>query len=149
LNFKEFFGFGRKYFSLGLFFRNLQMDSDTSTTASATSAEKYKNIVSDQSLNWLSIVTCSEQLLQLAYQKNWPTLLEMHAQRDVLLESFFKDAIAADLVDNIRSDIQIIQQRDEEIIRLVKNNQQQIGDESQQLHAMKKRITSYLSAEGK
>ena len=125
------------------------MDSNISTRASAASAEEYKNIVSDQSVKWHAILSCSEQLLQLAYQKNWPALLELHAQRDVLLDNFFKDAIAEDLVDSIRSDIQIIQQRDEEIIRLVKNNQQQIGDESQQLHAMKKRITSYLSAEGK
>lgn len=125
------------------------MDSDTSTTASATSAEEYKNTVSDQSVKWHSILTFSEQLLQLAYQKNWPALLEMHSQRDELLDILFKDAIAADLVDIIRSDIQTIQQQDEEIIRLVKNNQQQIGDESQQLHAMKKRINSYLSAEGK
>jgi succinate dehydrogenase flavin-adding protein (antitoxin of CptAB toxin-antitoxin module) len=125
------------------------MDSNTSTRASAAGAEEYKNIVSDQSVKWHSILNCSEQLLQLAYQKNWPALLELHAQRDVLLDNFFKDAIAEDLVDSIRSDIQIMQQRDEEVIRLVKNNQQQIGDESQQLHAMKKRITSYLSAEGK
>jgi succinate dehydrogenase flavin-adding protein (antitoxin of CptAB toxin-antitoxin module) len=125
------------------------MDSNTSTTASAKSPEQYINTVSDQSFKWKSILICSEQLLQLAYQKNWPALLEMHLQRDVLLDNFFKDAIAADLVDSIRADIQIIQQRDEEIIQMVKNNQQQLGDESHQLHTMKKRLSSYLSAEGK
>jgi hypothetical protein len=67
----------------------------------------------------------------------------------VLLENFFNQEIEKDIVENIRIDIIAIQRRDEEIVRLVKNNQQQLGGESQQLQAMKKRISSYLSAEGK
>jgi len=125
------------------------MHSDQSNHSSSGNAESYNNTIEDQLVSWRSIVACSDRLLQLAYQKNWQALLDLHAHRDVLLETFFNQAIAEDIVENIRIDIIAIQRRDEEIVRLVKNNQQQLGDESQQLHAMKKRISSYLSAEGK
>jgi succinate dehydrogenase flavin-adding protein (antitoxin of CptAB toxin-antitoxin module) len=125
------------------------MHSDQSNHSSFNKAESYNNTIEDQLVSWISIVACSDRLLQLAYQKNWQSLLDLHAHRDVLLENFFNQEIEKDIVENIRIDIVAIQRRDEEIVRLVKNNQQQLGGESQQLQAMKKRISSYLSAEGK
>ncbi|MDP3517449.1 MAG: flagellar protein FliT [Pseudohongiella sp.] len=124
------------------------MCSDSTETTDGISSDTYKNILSDHKVKWQAILTCSEQLLQLAYQKNWPALIELHKQRDDLLDTFFRNAIAEGLIDKIKEDILIIKERDEEIVRLVKNNQQQLGDESQQLLAMKKRINSYLSAGG-
>lgn len=124
------------------------MCSDKTTDNSSGNTEYYNNIIEDQLVSWRSIATYSDQLLQLAYQKNWPALLDLHAHRDMLLEKFFNQAIAQDIIEKIRNDILTIQKSDEEIVRLVKNNQQQLGGESQQLHAMKKRISSYLSAEG-
>lgn len=125
------------------------MCSDQSKHSSSDNAESYNNTIEDQLVSWISIVECSDRLLQLAYQKNWQALLDLHAHRDVLLETFFNQEITEDIVEKIRTDIIAIQKNDEEIVQLVKNNQQQLGDESQQLHAMKKRISSYLSAEGK
>ncbi len=124
------------------------MCSDKTTDNSSGNAEYYNNTIEDQLVSWRSIATFSDQLLQLAYQKNWPALMDLHAHRDRLLENFFNQAIAQDIIEKIRNDILTIQKSDEEIVRLVKNNQQQLGGESQQLHAMKKRISSYLSAEG-
>ncbi|MDP2286249.1 MAG: hypothetical protein Q8L06_19085 [Pseudohongiella sp.] len=124
------------------------MCSDRTKKADGISSDTYRNILSDHTVKWQSILAFSEQLLQLAYQKNWPALIELHKHRDHLLDTFFRDAIAEGLIDKIKEDILIITERDEEIVRLVKNNQQQLGDESQQLLAMKKRINSYLSAGG-
>ena len=124
------------------------MCSDSTKSADGIISEKHINIVSDHIVKWNAILTCSEQLLQLAYQKNWPALIELHKNRDDLLDSFFRDAIAEELIDKIKEDILTIKEHDEEIVRLVKYNQQQLGDESQQLLAMKKRITGYLSAGG-
>ena len=122
------------------------MSSESGKAATGNNTTLYKNTISNQTVKWEEILSLSTQLLQLAYQKNWPSLLDLHKKRDDLLDSFFKEAIAEDIVDTIRNDILTIKNQDEEIVRLVKNNQQQLGDESQQLHAMKKRINSYLSA---
>jgi hypothetical protein len=124
------------------------MCSDSTKTAEGINSDTYKSILYNHTVKWQTILTCSEQLLQLAYQKNWPALIELHKHRDDLLDTFFRDAIAEGLIDKIKQDILVIKERDEEIVRLVKNNQQQLGDESQQLLAMKKRITGYLSAGG-
>ena len=109
-------------------------------------ADVYLNSISNQNVKWDRIYALSSLLLQLAYQKNWSSLLERHKERDALLDSFFREAIAEDIIDKIKKDILTIKEQDEEIVRLVKNNQQQLGDESQQLLTMKKRINSYLSA---
>ena len=124
------------------------MCSDSTKSADGISSDTYKNILYDHTVKWQAILTCSEQLLQLAYQKNWTALIELHKHRDDLLDNFFRGAIAQGIIDRIKQDILVIKERDEEIVRLVKNNQQQLGDESQQLLAMKKRINSYLSAGG-
>lgn len=125
------------------------MCSDKINKNAASQADSYQNSLVIQKDMWLSIMLHSQQLLQLAYQKNWTSLMDTHQVRDDLIEQFFKQAIASELVEQIQQDIITIKAQDEEIVRLVKNNQQQLGSESQQLNVMKKRINSYLSAEGK
>ncbi|TFH72466.1 hypothetical protein E3V39_12930 [Gammaproteobacteria bacterium LSUCC0112] len=122
------------------------MSSENEKAVTGDISTFYKNTISNQTVKWEEILSLSTQLLQLAYQKNWLSLMDLHKKRDDLLDSFFKESIDEGIVDTIRNDILTIKNQDEEIVRLVKNNQQQLGDESQQLHAMKKRINSYLSA---
>jgi DNA repair ATPase RecN len=81
------------------------MHSDQSNHSSFNKAESYNNTIEDQLVSWRSIVACSDRLLQLAYQKNWQSLLDLHAHRDVLLENFFNQEIEKDIVENIRIDI--------------------------------------------
>lgn len=110
-------------------------------------SEKYSQTIEYQTLAWEKIMQDSNLLLQLAHQKNWEHLLNLHEKRDALLHEFFNSTLAQDLIEKIQNDIEIIKTQDEMIVRLVKNNQSELSTEAKQLQLMKTRIKDYISAD--
>lgn len=108
---------------------------------------EYEKSYKNQYNEWASIVSDSASLLQLAHQKNWSELLNLHEKRDQALKIFFAQALVQDLVATVQDDLQKISAQDKEIVQLVKKNQSELSAEAQQLNTMKKRINDYLSAE--
>lgn len=109
--------------------------------------EKGNETLTDQSLSWSRIAEISDQLLQLAEQKNWDRLGRLQIERDHLIEHFFQSETHAALVTEIHSDIRLICEQDRKIIQMVADNRAQLGTEAQHLRAMKNRIEKYLSTE--
>lgn len=110
-------------------------------------AEEYNKTIEKQKLAWNSIMQDSHLLVQLAHQKNWEQLLQLHEKRDASLRHFFDDALTQDLITTVQNDLEIIKRQDTEIVQLVKNNQSELSAEAQQLHQMKARIKDYISAD--
>lgn len=109
--------------------------------------EQENKTLSGQSLNWSRIVEISDQLLQLAEQKNWDRLARLQIERDRLIEHFFQSETLAVLVTEVQSDIRKICDQDRKIMQMVADNRAQLGSEAQHLRAMKNRIEQYLSTE--
>jgi hypothetical protein len=171
LKYQEFFGFGRKYFSLELFLQKLtdidhdvifvlirtqEQDKTYSLSISGTTtyyrqiammSDDYKILIKDQLLAWNSIMQDSNNLVQLAHQKNWEQLLALHEKRDERLRDFFNEALTQELVTQVQNDLEIIKQQDADIVQMVKNNQSELSAEAQQLQLMKERIKNYVSAD--
>lgn len=110
-------------------------------------SDKDKNILSSQSLSWSRIVSASEQLVQLAGQKNWDKLGRLQRERDRMIEHFFSSEIHSELISSIQADIRKICEQDRKIIAVVAQNRAQLGTEAQHLRAMKNRIEQYMSTE--
>lgn len=110
-------------------------------------SQKSKNFLSDQTLAWRMIVTTSQQLVQLAEQKNWSRLSRLQQERDQLIQQFFSLQPPPELMLEIREDIKKICDQDRKIIQTVSDNRGQLGVEAQRLLAMKNRIQQYLSTE--
>jgi hypothetical protein len=109
--------------------------------------EQNDNSLASQSLDWTRIVELSEQLLQLAEQKNWDKLGRLQLERDRLIEQFFATDTRRELISAIQEDIRTICDQDRKIIQMVADNRAQLGTEAQHLRAMKNRIEQYLSTE--
>jgi hypothetical protein len=104
--------------------------------------------LADQTTNWTRIVNASDQLLQLAGQKNWDKLGRLQRERDRLIKHFFSSETHPELISGIQADIRKICDQDKQIIQMVTENRTQLGTEAQHLRAMKNRIEQYLSTEG-
>lgn len=91
------------------------------------------------------LVDLSEQITRLAAQNNWAQVNTLSLQREQRLALFF----SGEIPDNIR--IQVIEaigkirMSDEETVRLVKNNRDELGREILDLRAHKERIKKYIS----
>lgn len=109
--------------------------------------ENYRNLISNQTLAWETIMQESRLLLQLAHQKNWEQLLSLHEKRDVSLRDFFNEALTQELITRVQNDLATIREQDAEIVQMVKKNQTELGEEAQQLKLMKARIKDYISAD--
>jgi len=110
-------------------------------------ADKEINTLSSQSLRWSRIVSASEQLVQLAEQKNWDKLGRLQLERDRMIEHFFASKTRSELISSIQADIRKICEQDRKIIDMVAQNRAQLGSEAQHLRAMKNRIEQYMSTE--
>ncbi|MBC53694.1 MAG: hypothetical protein CMQ34_07655 [Gammaproteobacteria bacterium] len=109
--------------------------------------EKNDNTESNQALAWSRIVAASDQLAQLAEQKNWDKLGRLQVERDRLIEHFFSSETRPELITGIQADIRKICEQDRRIIQMVTDNRAQLGAEALHLRAMKNRIEQYLSTE--
>ncbi|MDP1757910.1 MAG: hypothetical protein Q8L38_10795, partial [Pseudohongiella sp.] len=69
------------------------MSAENKDDATGDNADLYKKTISNQIVKWEKILSYSAQLLQLAYQKNWQSLMDLHKERDELLDVFFREAI--------------------------------------------------------
>ena|SRR5690554_3068196 len=105
------------------------------------------NPLTQQSLAWSEIMQASDRLTQLAQQKDWEAVTQLHAERDQLLESFFNAPLHAELVPTVQADLPGIIQQDAVIVQLVQNNRDELGAEAQRLRNLKKRAEEYLSAD--
>jgi len=106
-----------------------------------------KNTLTKQTRAWSEIMQISDRLMQLAQQKNSDTVMQQHADRDQLLESFFAEPLHAELVATVQADLQRIIQQDAVTVQLVQNNRNDLGAEAQRLRHLKKRAEEYLSAD--
>src|SRR5690554_3448742 len=66
---------------------------------------------------WERILQISEQLTQLAHQKDWDALTRQHQLRDELLEAFFAHPVDEELTEQVRQGISHIVRLDSEIIQ--------------------------------
>lgn len=96
---------------------------------------------------WARIMDASDNLLQLAKQKDWDAVTEHHQHRDQLLEEFFRQALHSDLVDSVQAGIAQIIQQDTEITQWVQNNRDELGEEAQRLRGLRQRAQQYGSVE--
>lgn len=110
-------------------------------------SDNQEKSLTDQWISWKKILDTSQQLLQLAEQKNWPRLSRLQQERDQFIEQFFLTQPHPELLSKIQSDIKIICDQDRKIIQMVEENREQLGAEAQRLQSMKNRIQQYVSTE--
>ncbi|ALO46647.1 flagellar protein FliT [Pseudohongiella spirulinae] len=109
--------------------------------------ENHDKSITDQWISWKKILDASQQLVQLAEQKNWSRLERLQQDRDQLIEQFFLAQPHPELISKIQSDIKTICDQDRKIIQMVEKNREQLGAEAQRLKSMKNRIQQYVSTE--
>lgn len=111
------------------------------------SPDNYLEITQAQALAWDAIMQDSNELFQLAHQKNWQQLLQLHEKRDARLRDFFDTELTQDMVSQVQKDLETIKSQDTEIVELVRKNQSELSVEARHLRLMKERIRNYVSAE--
>jgi hypothetical protein len=133
-----------KFLLFSPFMQLLKTQADARTMSKSDNQDKS---LTDQWISWKKILDVSQQLLQLAEQKNWPRLNRLQQERDHLIEQFFLTQPHPELLSKIQSDIRIICDQDRKIIQMVEENREQLGTEAQRLQSMKNRIQQYVSTE--
>ena len=93
--------------------------------------------------NWLSIITMSEKMHELAQQLQWEDLASLENKRQELIRTFFTDPVLVEDADTIRAGIHQILSMDKQIISLSKKHRESLGKELINFRTNKKAVSAY------
>lgn len=128
---------------------NVSAEKSSADSGTPDYSAKYKETVIDQRAAWQEIMTVSASMMEHANQRDWKTVDTVHQARDQMLETFFRQALADVLIDEVQAGIAVIRKQDSDIVQLVKNNREELSTEMQRLQSMKNRVKEYISTSKK
>ena len=106
---------------------------------------KPEETSTQQAAHWKEIVDITQEILAKAREMDWGQVDSLSQQRDQMLDDFFRQAIASELVEDIQEGIRNLIETDSEIVRLVTKNRSELAAEINTLQRRKKQIQDYIS----
>ena len=94
---------------------------------------------------WREIEAASQQLSELAHQKQWEQLSELEPKRLQMLKRFFSEPVVKEISSEVASGIELILETDREIDRLVQQSRLKITTQLQKISKGKRVIGAYAS----
>jgi hypothetical protein len=99
----------------------------------------------EQARKWLQILELSRNILECAQRSDWEKVDAQASAREAELDAFFRQAVESTLVETVQKGIAEMMAQDEEIVRLVKKNREDLAREIMDLQAKRKQIRDYIS----
>lgn len=92
---------------------------------------------------WGTILELSHRMLELAETRDWDSLPPLMNARDKLLKLYFTASASAQHTQEMKAQIEMIQNNDRLIVELTKHNRELLADELIKLQKAKQTVNAY------
>ncbi len=92
---------------------------------------------------WATILDLSHRMLELAETRDWDSLPPLMNARDKLIKLYFTASASLERTQEMKEQIEMIQNNDRLIVELTKHNRELLADELIKLQKAKQTVNAY------
>ena len=98
---------------------------------------------------WATILELSHSMLELAETRDWDSLTPLMNARDKLIKLYFTASASPERTQEMKEQIEMVQNNDRLIVELTKHNRELLADELIKLQKAKQTVNAYQQQMGR